>query len=369
MKGSWLLDLPALALVSLLPLAGCAFDGGGESGGELPGEGDTGGGEGGGGDGEGGGDGDGDPGGGGDPVQFRECTALPYVAAEEPAGFEWTSNSLVAATGWPNHHAQDVVIAADQVGSVSAVFTYGALVLDIVDEAVRVSLDECSGWRDLGLVRTDDDGRVEVALSEKLPVGVYHVVFEVLADGTTASAYLWSLPAGTHLAVFDIDGTLTTADTELFKDILLGDYTPQEYAGAAALTRAHVEAGHVPVYLTGRPGFLAGATRTWLDERDFAHGIVRLTDRAGQVLPTDGGVGAFKRDVLLGLSDTGMAVDLGYGNAATDIFAYLSAGLAPDEVWIIGDRGGDEGTHAVSPDWTARAAEVAEGEVEQPFVR
>ncbi|HLU64871.1 MAG TPA: hypothetical protein VKZ63_01260 [Kofleriaceae bacterium] len=350
-----------------LALAGCAFDSGGAPGadpGIAPDDGSGGGGPGGEDPGPGGG-GPGDP----DPVAFQSCTALPYVPGE-PTGFDFYENELVALSGGPTHHAQDVVTSPDAAPSVTATFIYGYLAIDIVDEAVRASVDTCDGWLDLGEARTDVDGRVTFALDDKLPVGVYHVVFEVLADGTTASAYIWSLPAGTRLAVFDIDGTLTTSNTELFADILLGDYQPALYPDATTLTLAHEARGHLPVYLAARPGFLTATTRAWLDEQGFAHGIVRYATRAGDLLPTDGGVGAFKRDALVELAEAGAAVDVAYGDAGTDIFAYLSAGLAPDQVWIIGDHGGEEGTHAVSGGWSERAEQVAaEAQIEQPFSR
>lgn len=358
MPRPWPLDLPVVALAVLLPLGACALDDSADAGvpvddGDDPD--DT--------------PGSDDPDGPGQPAAFASCTALPYTP-DEPAGFEHLGNELVAAGGGPTHHAQDIVTLADQAATVTAVFQYSALAVDITDEVVVVSLDTCDGWRELGEARTDDDGRVTVEVGQALAPGVYHIVYEVAADATVASAYLWSLPAGTHLALFAIDGTLTTADTELWKEILLGDYVPQAYPSAATLTAAHADRGHIPIYLAGRPNTLGAATRTWLDDLDFTHGVVHLTDRASEVVPTDGGVGAFKRDFMRSLLDAGLAIDVAYGNSTTDIFAYLSAGLPADQVWIIGSHAGEEGTHAVEHGWTARAAEVASGPpIAQPFAR
>lgn len=354
MRRPWPLDLPVLALAVLLPLGACALDDSapsGEDGADDPAD-DP---------------GSDDPSDGEQPPAFARCTALPY-APGEPQGFEHLDNELTAAGDDPTHQAQDVVVSADQPATVSAVLQYTVFAIDIADEVVRVSLDTCDGWRDLGELRTDDDGRATAQVGEPLPPGVYHIVYEVAADASIASAYLWSLPIGTHLALFDIDGTLTTSDSELFKEILLGDYVPEPFPSAAALTAAHADKGWIPVYLTGRPGTLDATTRAWLDELGFAHGVVHLTEHAGEVLPTDDGVGAYKRDVLSGLMDAGLVVDAAYGNATTDIFAYLSAGLAAGQVWIIGSHGGEEGTQAVDDGWAARAAEVAAGSpVEQPF--
>ena len=354
MRSPWLLDLPVFAFAALLPLGACALDDsadGGDPGDKSddPGDDDP---------------GDDDP---DQPTGFRTCTALPYTPGE-PEGFEHTGNQIVAAGGDPTHHAQDIVVVADQAASLTAIFQYSAFAVDIADEVVKVSLDTCDGWRDLGELATDADGRVTAEVGEALAPGVYHIVYQVTADATLASAYLWSLPTATHLVLFDIDGTLTTADTELWKEILLGDYVPEAYPSAATLTATHAAKGYIPVYLTGRPSTLNATSRAWLDDLEFAHGIVHVTDRGSQVLPTDSGVGAYKRDFMRSLMDAGLSIDLAYGNASTDIFAYLSAGMPADQVWIIGAHGGEEGTQAVEDSWTARAAQVAaEPPVEQPF--
>ena len=68
------------------------------------------------------------------------------------------------------------------------------------------------------------------------------------------------------------------------------------------------------------------------------------------------------------LDSAGLIVDAAYGNASTDLTAYLGAGLPADALWIIGPHGGEQGTHAVAGDWAPRAAAVAQGpRVAQPF--
>jgi hypothetical protein len=81
-------------------------------------------------------------------------------------------------------------------------------------------------------------------------------------------------------------------------------------------------------------------------------------------------VGDFKKEWILELVSAGYLVDFAYGNAPTDIYAYLSAEIDPASVWIIGDNGGQMGTQAAGNDWTERVSEVESLErVMQPFKR
>src|SRR6187397_650223 len=130
MRGPWPLELPVIALAILLPLGACALDDSadtGDPGDESDGPADD--------------PGD-DPDGPDEPAAFRTCTAMPY-APGEPQGFEHTGNQIV--------------VVADQAASLTAIFQYSAFAVDIADEAVKVSLDTCDGWRDLGELTTDDD--------------------------------------------------------------------------------------------------------------------------------------------------------------------------------------------------------------------
>ena len=50
-----------------------------------------------------------------------------------------------------------------------------------------------------------------------------------------------------------------------------------------------------------------------------------------------------KRAQLAGWRAAGLIVDAAYGNASTDLTAYLGAGLPADALWIIGPHGGEQG--------------------------
>jgi hypothetical protein len=295
------------------------------------------------------------------PEGLDHCVGRTFDAPTAD-GFEHTSSKLAAAAGSARHYVQDVIVPPGTAPRVEAKLTYGQVSKDLEDELVQVFVDDCSTWLDAGTTRTDDDGRAEFDLPANLTVGLHEVRVVVLGDGTQATATLWVLPVGTRLVITDVDGTLTSGDSELFEQMLHGTYVPEAYPGASALTRAHTERGHVVVYLTGRPYWLVNVTRGWLRDLGFATGPLHVADRHADILPTEEGVGAYKRAWLQGLLQAGYVVDVAYGNATTDIFAYLGAGLPATSVWIIGKHAGAQGTHAVDASWEARAAEVSASE-------
>ena len=65
--------------------------------------------------------------------------------------------------------------------------------------------------------------------------------------------------------------------------------------------------------------------------------------------------------------DQGLVIDLAYGNATTDIYAYLGAGVPPQSIYIIGPHGGEQGTNAAQSSWEAEASRAATlPAIEQP---
>lgn len=300
----------------------------------------------------------------------RPRLARCHDRAFQPAPIEaWRhsiASPIVTAVGAPNHLGRDLIVKSSTEATLNAKFTYGLISKDLEDEDVRVFLDDCTGWVELGDFTTDSDGQIRVPLSHTLAIGIYEVRFQVLGDASVTTATLHVLPTGTRIVLTDIDGTLTASDRELFEQMLDGSHVPVAYPGAVELTQAHAERGHVVVYLTGRPDWLTGATRGWLGDLDFAAGPLRVADSNTQILPTEGSVGDFKKRVIEQLA-ADYEIDAAYGNASTDLYAYLGAGLPADRVWIIGAHAGEQGTHGVQT-WTARAAEVrAMPRVPQPF--
>jgi hypothetical protein len=304
---------------------------------------------------------------GGGAAGFVNCRGRALTAPPSQ-GWRHLTTSAVVATGAANHSAQDVIAAPGATTLLPGKFTYGVVSVDLEDESVRVLLDDCGAWRDLGTVLTNGDGRVNVNAPATLGPGVYELRFQVLGDGSGTTSYLWLLPTGTHVVVSDIDGTLTQSDSQLFMQILDGSHVPVPYPSAVDLTTAHAATRAIVVYLTGRPYVLTQRTRDWLTGLGFAPGPLHVTDSNTEAVPTESGVGAFKLAWLQGLKAKGYLIDFAYGNATTDIFAYLGAGIPASTVWIIGANGGQMGTHAVAGSWAARVVEArALPPVPQPF--
>jgi hypothetical protein len=313
-----------------------------------------------------------------DPTQppkprLANCTGRAFTP-DSSQGWRHLGTNLTVSAGAPRHDAADALVTSSKDVTLAAKFTYGVIKKDLEDENIRTYIDDCSGWHALADVRTDSDGVAHPALDVTLPDGIYDVKLVVLGDGSIASATMWILPRGTHLALFDIDGTLTTDDAELIidiaEDIYDGDYVAQAYPGAIDLVSAHAGIGHIPVFMTGRPRWLSGVTRTWLADLHAPIAPLILAPGNAEALPFESGVGDFKLDTIAALEARGFIVDLGHGNASTDIYAYLGAGLPATQTWIIGEHAAEQGTQDPGPDWVSRAAQVATSTpIAQPFVR
>jgi hypothetical protein len=297
---------------------------------------------------------------------FRQC--LARFTPAPAAGWRHTTSRFIAALGWPVHAASDVVARPGATAPLRAKLAYGGpLSKDLEDEWVWVFVHDCTAWRYVGYAKTDGDGRATFNLSRSLAAGVYDVRFEVVGDATVLPLRLWVLPAGTHLAVVDIDGTLTEDDGEIFEEILFG-WEPEPQPAARDLAWVQASRDQLLVYLTGRPEILAAQTRAWLDDLGFPPGVVRLARTAGEVLPTDSGVGAYKAEFLAALRSAGYRLDEAFGNATTDIYAYARAGIPRARTWIIGEHAGEGGTVPVTGGWQPVVEQLAlEPQVDQPW--
>jgi len=310
---------------------------------------------------------------------FRVCTRGNF-GTPPASSFKHKRSKAIAKLGRVAHSAQDVMVKPDDAVTIPGKFAYGRVSKDLEDETVVVFLDTCASYDALGTVVTDDDGRTAFAVSpDSVPThpGVYNVTQVMRGDASTVGSRLTLAPDGTRIVVFDVDGTLTIGDDELademkneyLDELYSGKRPPEAYPDAAALTKAWAAKGYLVVYMTGRPYWLAGLTRAWLDAQGCAPGHLHTTDRSRDALPTEGGVGEFKLNYLKTLAETGYKIDYVYGNAESDIFAYAGAGIPTDRTHIIGAHAGKGGTKALSGGYTDHLSWVNEQpQAVQPFV-
>ncbi|MBM4352597.1 MAG: phosphatidylinositol transfer protein [Deltaproteobacteria bacterium] len=268
------------------------------------------------------------------------------------------------------HRGQDLLVVEGNSQWLIGKFAYGPADKDLEDEEVEIWVQEnapCGGWEQLATVRTtkdgpsktvegveNDGGRVffEIPGSKRLPLGVHAVRMRVRGDSSHADFKVIVARPGTQVVVFDVDGTLTTGDSELIKEII-GDLihrrnVPELRAGGPAAARAWRDKGYLVLYLTGRPDLLYGITREWLVDKGFPPGVLHLTDTLHQAAPDEDGVGAYKTAFLELLARRGFSFAAAYGNATTDIQAYAAANIPKDRTFIAGKHGGESATTALS---------------------
>lgn len=298
-----------------------------------------------------------------EPVQSRACMSGDLDATPTGEFESWWNQ--VSAWEDAKHIAEDVLVTDGADAPLFAKFAYGPLFNDLEDEEVEIWLSTCSGGvRFVGAARTNDKGQLDTTLDAGLidGVGDYTLFYRVVGDGTIATATLRSFAVGTRIQVFDIDGTLTTADSELFVDLFSelsdGSYVPEARGGAVETVRTRVDQGYPIVYLTGRPYWLDGITNEWLDDLDFPFATLHLARTNADILPLESSVGEYKATYLDHLLALGFEVDFAYGNATTDIYGYGMAGVDPAATLIMGTHGGEGGTVAGGDDYWAHLAEI-----------
>jgi phosphatidate phosphatase PAH1 len=300
-------------------------------------------------------------------IWASEPACPPPVPERGEAGWKHTrTEHFVVALGPAHHRGPDVVVRTGEPQVLIAKFAYGDLDKDLKDETVDIYAQRdvrCSKWAWLGSATTsreedngtqqgimDDGGRVYFTVpgDKQLAVGVHAIRMQVRGDRTVAALNLFVIERETDIVVFDIDGTLTTGDKEITKEVLAGladtTYIPEEYAKGSDVVNEYARKGYLVVYLTGRPDLLKTQTVHWLVKKGFPAGVVRLTDTLHQIRPKQDGVGKYKRDVLLRLTGQQVNIAAAYGNAETDIWAFAEAGIPKSRTYIIGKYAGKDET-------------------------
>lgn len=293
----------------------------------------------------------------------------PIRADDAPTGSReaWRHRRTPVFTisqGAPQHRCRDSLAVAGGPQEVICKFAYGPWDKDLEDEDVEVFVrpEGSDAWRRLGVGRTGRgehrDGTRDIRNLDgwmvfpipgaaALPPGRHRVRAVVQGDGAAVEADLWVLAPSHAVVVFDIDGTLTTGDSELTRELANAAaeeiYHPKIRAGAADVIRARVAAGALPVYLTARPDRLTNRTRAWLEAENLPAGPLQLQSSVAGALSKPH-TQRYKQRVVQALVDQGFTVVAAYGNAVTDIDAYLAAGLEPAHIFIVGPHRGEQGT-------------------------
>jgi len=257
------------------------------------------------------------------------CSGAPSAGPSN----EWrhTSSRLIT-TGDPHHRGTDLIgTTADLTQEISGKVTYGDLDKDLEDEDIDLFACVDGAWQPLGNVRTDDDGRFTVILAgdDRLPVGMRDLYLSVAGDRTGASFIAFVAPPDAPIVVSDVDGTLTASENAYPKALAIGGDTAVQPGASDALESAITHGVNV-VYITARGDRFTQDTRDWFAAKGLPRGPVRMP-RSIITLPGEDTI-EFKSDALASLG--GLTILAGFGNRATDIDAYRTAGLSPDRILI-----------------------------------
>lgn len=132
----------------------------------------------------------------GDIRDLPNCGGTPFpVPARGP--FATQENRLLAKEAQGEIQLYDQVVPGRRELKAEVVVTYGEEPLR--EDWLRVFVGSCSGWGQVAEVRTDKEGRAQLALRQRLSPGVYGLAIQVVGDATAARAELWILPEATKL--------------------------------------------------------------------------------------------------------------------------------------------------------------------------
>lgn len=145
----------------------------------------------------------------------------------------------------------------------------------------------------------------------------------------------------------DIDETLTTDDHEWLEQLLDASYDPAMRPDANTLMNAYADLGYGVWYITARgedidmdDGRTAReATLDWLLLHGFPATGERVLLAEGLGVSGDAAV-EYKAGAIEALAEVGWEAAWAYGNAESDIEAFLLAGIPADHVFLVGELAG-----------------------------
>lgn len=261
-------------------------------------------------------------------------------------------NQYLLRTHTPHHNGSDSIFKTTDTQYIDGKFQYGDFRKDLEYEWISIYAwsfsDAETKWKKIGRAKTNSDGRIHYVIpdSNKFGTGLHLIKLYVEGDGTEAHMYIRVLDGNKKYVVFDIDGTLTIDDCENIKEYANefwnGIYNARMYEGAVDITKYYVARGYEIVYLTARPYWLTEKTQQWLIRNGFPRGVIHTYE--GSDIVSGSGAVTYKRDYLQSIMSKGVQLNYAYGNATSDIDAYLAVGLTGDRIFIIGEHAGLKGT-------------------------
>ena len=271
----------------------------------------------------------------------------------------------------PYYMVHDEIVNEDMISDVTleAKFDRGsALHTDVTGKYVEIFYigTGFSEWVPLkngpysGNYKTNNDGKVFVKLPSDLKEGSYKFKMSLINDPakdyynvSDAFGYVTVIKNGAKAVVFDIDETLTLSNFEQFRSYLdEGDTSRiKPRVAASDLVELYKEKEYHIIYVTARPYWDANISRQWLSQN---LGVPHFTLRTRKALTDD--TKEYKESLLKQFSRHGISLYRAYGNAKTDAYAFLDAGIAGENVFIIGkyaeELANERGTQAIlDDDW------------------
>ena len=296
-------------------------------------------------------------------LQCPSPGALPFRLSS--SGFQKSANQALVADnprdkdeasdtiGNPGGLTASVYLADDQSPSMAPVDYHGAKArttlagglfsTPLPGENVSLwSYDPVHAvWQSIGSGKTGTDGYYDLPATGFVAQNGQPIYSMLEADGSCAEHFDYLLAPGSKVIVTDIDGTLTTDDSQIIMQVSDETYVPKMMTAADHLMQAWATKGYPIVYLTARAHVLRNESRGWLTDLGFPDGPL-ITENGGKTADVYKTLW-MKRMV----DDFQWNVVAAYGNADTDITAYMNAGVPPSQTFIIGPVGGSRGTVAI----------------------
>lgn len=257
-------------------------------------------------------------------ITDTRCGQAPAI---QTRGFRHKRSKLIARVGSHNHRGIDLIASEDDAQQVIAgKLAHGKNDKDIEDEDAEVFACVDAQWKSLGVARTNDDGRFELVLSSRLPIGMRDLYVASLGDGSGSYFVGYVAARGTGIVVSDIDGTLSWSENSIIKQVVKRSHDIKHRPDAPeALTALP----YPIVYTTARGDVFVNLTRSWLTKHGFPRGLLRLAHGAF-AKPGKSAI-AYKTATLRALA---VPIVAGIGNRKSDITAYTNVGLDGKRIFI-----------------------------------